>query len=71
MLESQYFFELGAHSKFQLLLGEKQRAQIEERKREEQAGAELCQAQFKLGQAKIEIFYNIIEIEICLPFKNN
>ena len=31
------------------------------KKMKEQAGAELCQAQFKLGQAKTEIFFNIIE----------
>ena len=34
----------------------------------EQAGAELCQAQVKLGLAKIEIFFHLIENWGCLPF---
>ena len=53
-LESSYFCYLGAHAKIQnpsyLLSGRKVRDSEEEEERErKQAGAELCQAQFKLG----------------------
>ena len=46
----------------------------------EQAGAELCQAQFKLGLAKtvfpdfdiVFVFvYSVLKICSCLPFTNN
>ena len=33
-----------------------------------QAGAELCQAQMKLGLAKNEIFFQLIENRGCLSF---
>ena len=38
-------------------------------KEKKQAGAELCQAQVKLGLAKIELFFHIIENCGRLPFK--
>ena len=44
---------------------------MEKKKEKKQAGAELCQAQFKLGLPKIEIFFHLIENWSCLPFKNN
>jgi hypothetical protein len=34
---------------------------MEKKKEKKQAGAELCQAQFKLGLPKIEIFFHLIE----------
>ena len=36
---------------------------------EKQAGAELCQAQVKLGLAKVEIFFHLIENKAVLDLK--
>jgi hypothetical protein len=39
-----------------------------------QAGAELCQAQFRLGFAKIashDVEFPLLKIGVCLPLTNN